>query len=116
MEPRQVCATLRNAEQGDKAGGVGGKHFMSLKCSININEVMARTVIKLTYILHYRFGNSDHEINCTSESTDNCCRTTATSGVKHPTYMLWTINTPNLCNLGTAIQFYDLLKSVAHQV
>lgn len=110
---------LRNAEQGDKAGGVGGKRFMSLKCSININEVIARTVIKLTYILHYRFRNFDHEINCTSEPTDNCCRTAATSAVKHPTYMLWAINTPNHRKLGTATQFQlfsFLPQSVAHQV
>lgn len=77
---------------------------MSLKCSININEAMARTVIKLTSIPHYRFGNFDHEINYTSDATDNCCRKVATPGVKHPAYMLWAINTPSHCNLGTAIQ------------
>lgn len=77
---------------------------------------MARTVIKLTYILHYRFGNVDHKINCTSEPTDNRCTIAATSGVKHPTYMLWAINTPNHRNVGTAIQFQHLLKSVAQQL
>lgn len=112
MEPRRVHATLRNAEQGNKAGGGREKRFTSLKCSININEVMARTVIKLTFILHYRFGNFDHEINCTSEPTDNYCRTAATSGVKHPTYMLWAINTPNHRNLGTAVQFSVLASQV----
>lgn len=29
---------------------------MSLKCSIRINEVMTRSVIRLTYILQLKFG------------------------------------------------------------
>lgn len=74
MEPRQVHAALGNAEQGDKAGEGGGKCFKSLKCNTNINEVMAKIAIKLSYILRYRFGNFDHEINSRSEPTDNCCR------------------------------------------
>jgi len=77
---------------------------------------MVRTGIKLTYILHYRLGNFDYDVNCTSEPTDDCCRTAATSRVKHPTYMLQAINTPNGRNAASGWLFPHLLKSVAHQV
>lgn len=89
-----------------------------MKCTINIDKVMARTMIKLTCILYYRIGSFDHEIKTPRQMLQNGSISwgAASHGVQHLPLALWGINTPNHWHLGTANQFQQLLKSVAHQV